>query len=448
MIGTRVGRRIAGLILVLGGFAGGALAVPEPDPQDATQAPTAQESVDLYRRARRSIVSVRVTTEAYNLPGLRLPGLSVSGQIAVAEQLEGSGFVADDRGHVVTTHRLLENAATVVVQLADGEERTAEIVGSDRLFDVGVLRLAGEAPSHWLEVPDAKAEATLTGSGGWLCWADGDDVGARWLATRPIRHTVGHYDRYSYAESVLPSGASGGPLLSRQGTVIGMAGGGIGSTDDPESAVVLFVDGVDVASALRDIATHGEVRRGLLGIVLPDRGPVVDQLVPNSPAERAGIREGDRLASVGGARVRGLQDVSRALLRRRPGDVVEVRFHRDETAHTLAIELDRVVLPPLPDEPPVPGCELEVRAAPDAEGVLELLVTVASVEPDSLVGRAGLQPGDHVVEIERWNAMAFLNRHRIRPASTPPARMTVERDGARLELRFAPPLGDAPDTPR
>lgn len=437
-------------MLLLGGFAGGALAVPEPTPQDAppaqsadTRTPTAQESVDLYRRARRAIVSVRVTTEAYNLPGLRLPGLSVSGQIAVAEEREGSGFLADSRGHVVTTHRLLENAATVVVRLADGEERQAEIVGSDRLFDVGVLRLQGDAPADWLETA-----GTAKPGGGWLCWAEGDDVGARWLATRPIRHAVGHYDRYAYAESVLPSGASGGPLLSREGAVVGMAGGGIGSTDDPDSAVILFVDGRDVSSALKDLVEHGEVRRGLLGIVLPDRGPIVDQLVPNSPAERAGVREGDRLASVGGTRVTGLQDVSRALLRRRPGEVVEVRLHRGETTRTLSIELDRVGLPPPPVEPPVPGCELEVRATPDAEGVLQLLVTVAAVEPDSLVARAGLRVGDHVIEIERWSALAFLNRHRIRPASAHPAGMTVERDGGRLNLRFAVPMGDAPDTPR
>lgn len=415
---------------------------PDPVPEDASEGAAPQQSVDLYRRARRAVVSVEVTTRAYNLPDLRLPGLTVAGKAAVAEQLEGSGFVVDDQGHVVTTHRMVENAETIHVRLADGSRRAAELVGSDRLFGVAVVRVSGDVPAHALTVagssnPNEDAQAGA-GAPAWLYWADGaaHDVGAEWLEVRPIRHPVGHYDRYSYAEAVLPSGASGGPLLDPTGRVVGMAAGGVGSTSDPDSAVILFVDGGDLRLALRDILAHGEVQRGLLGIVLPDQGPVVDQLVPGSPAEVAGIREGDRLLTVDDVRIEGLADVSRALLRLRRGTVVDLRLQRDEAIHELSIELGDVELPPPPAAPPVPDCELEIRAAPDDTGALRLRVTVVSVVPDSPLHASGLRPDDRVVEIDRWDALAFLNRHRIRPADLPPTRLVVERGDVRTEIRL------------
>lgn len=409
-----------------------------------------RRTAEIVRDATPSVVAVTAVTEPPTVPRLVLPGLLLAPVRAESERLDATGFLADASGLVATTAGLAREPARYEVRFADGTTRLARLVGLDEPFRVAVLRTGAPAGARPLvAAPPADPAARFVG---WLLSAAGcGEPDAQLTTVRSGQCSSTAYDRWLAAGLPLRAGAAGGPLVGRDGRLLGMAVGGAsdrapaaGAPSGPPAAAsvrtTLFVRGDDIAMAVREIARFGEVRRVRMGVLLDEDGNRVQVVLPGGPAERAGVRDGDVVTAVGDTPVQNAADVTRAILRKRPGEVVSFETRRNGEPIRSTLTLDEVSTPPPPAAPPVPGVVLEMSWEPkgDAErdAPVQRVVRVAEVEPGSDAERAGLLPGDEVVSVDGADVLRFLSRCWARPAAEPPGSLGVRRGGEDVAIEL------------
>ena len=268
----------------------------------------------------------------------------------------GSGFIFDDKGHVLTNAHVVEGADVVKVRLADERELTAKVKGRDERLDVAVLEIEGArslpfvpfGPSGTLRVgepvvaignPFGLGHTVTTG----IVSAKGRAIGA------------GPYDDFIQTDASINPGNSGGPLFDARGQVIGMntainpAGQGIG----------FAIPSDEIKVVLPQLVADGHVKRGRLGVHVQEiddnlatalglgdvRGALVGDVEKGGPASSAGLVSGDVILRVGDVPIRHARDLSRTIARHAPGSKVDLVVHRDRQSKNV-----RVTLAELEDE--------------------------------------------------------------------------------------------------
>lgn len=335
----------------------------------------------------------------------------------------GSGFIMSPDGYVLTNAHVISEADEIVVKLADQREFDAEVVGYDERSDVGLLKIDAEGLPT-LDIGDSDELQV----GQWVL-AIGSPFGLEHTATQGIVSALERslpndtYTPFIQTDVAVNPGNSGGPLFNGDGEVIGInaqifsrTGGFMGLS----FAVPINV-AMDVAEQLR---TEGKVRRGYLGVSIQpvDRGlaesfglekPVgalVSDVLPDSPAQEAGLEAGDIILEFDGQRISEAADLPPLVGRTAIGSEAEVTVLREGERRTITVELGE-----LPDEPGAGGDEessgregsdtslnLGVRELTDSErselGLEDrgLLVQKVGSGP---VAEAGIRPGDILLRI-------------------------------------------------
>ena len=327
----------------------------------------------------------------------------------------GSGFIVDAGGHVVTNNHVVDGAKEVAVTLDDGRELKARVVGADPRTDLALLKVEAPAALPHLALGDSdKARVS-----DWVVavgnpFGLGGTVTTGTLSARGRQIGQGPYDDFLQVDAAINRGNSGGPLFAQDGSVIGVntaifspTGGSVG--------IGFAIPSNLVKQVVAQLQEGGRVERGFLGaatqpvtpamaraLSLPQAGgALVSEVVPDSPALRAGLQAGDVITSVGDTKVETPRDLARIIGERAPGDMVALAVQRDGSRETL-----RVTLAELSDGPArAPGARAE-GAAPDSSSLGLTLApadngaAVASVRPESAAAAAGLRAGDVIVGVQ------------------------------------------------
>jgi len=235
----------------------------------------------------------------------------------------GSGFVVDEAGHIVTNQHVVEGAEEISVRFADDVRREAEVVGQDPSTDVALIQV--DAPKEALK-PLTLGDSNSVGVGEPVI-AIGNPLNVGISVTTGIVSGLGRPikapNNYTINDAVqtdaaINPGNSGGPLLDARGTVIGI-NAQIASESGGYEGVGFAVPINTVKSVITQLITEGEVVHGYIGVTmyqwgidelsayaglsertlderygLPGNGAIVSEVIPDSPAEKAGIRGGDR----------------------------------------------------------------------------------------------------------------------------------------------------------
>jgi serine protease Do len=352
----------------------------------------------------------------------------------------GSGFVINQEGYVLTNNHVIKDATDIRVKLSDGREFKAKVVGRDPPIDVGLIKLenAKDLPTVVLGDSDKLEQGDFVLAMGNPFNLNGSvSFGIVSAKDRP-EVTGSPFDDFIQTDAAINPGNSGGPLFNLRGEVVGIntaivspqIGQGIG-----------FAVPVNLAKqALPQLREKGKVARGYLGVSVSDlsadlaqgfglpatqKGAVVQQVQPKTPAGKAGVQPGDVVVALNGKAVDGSGQLTRGISAIPPGGKAALSILRDgkkkEIAVTVGTRPDEESLArgeaPEGGEEPGEGpateakprdVKLGVKLAPlspeiarelKAEG--ETGVVVAEVVSDSPADRAGLQRGDLILQVNK-----------------------------------------------
>lgn len=433
---------LAALPLVAGALIAGTTPTLRADPAPAAPVVSQPRFADIVEAVQPAVVKIEVTRKAARLERLNAPDVRPFGpspfgaapprgalpQPHGERTLEGmgSGFVVDADGYVVTNHHVVEDAESIAVRFADGELARAEIVGTDPLTDLAVLRVDADRELAVVEFGDSERARV----GDWIV-AIGSPFGLGGSVTAGIISAVGRdirsgpYDNYIQFDAPINRGNSGGPIVDETGRVVGVntaiyspTGGNIG--------IGFAIPARDAAHIVTQLRAHGEVTRGWLGVQVQSvdtelaealgtgerRGALVADVVDGSPASLAGLAPGDLIVRFGDADVDGPRDLSRAVARTEPGAKVRLEVVRDGRSRALSAIVDRSETRPLADSDPAEPAHRDgygLALAPLDDGMRDRLgladdaagALVVRIVPGSGAAEAGLRPGDLIVRVNR-----------------------------------------------
>jgi serine protease Do len=271
------------------------------------------------------------------------------GRRTVQRQGEGSGFIIDDRGHILTNEHVVAGANEITVTLANGRRLKGRVVGADRYSDVALVKVSAKSLPA---APLARSQSLRPGQ--WAI-AIGNPYGLQHTVTAGVVSNVGRpvnagdraYERLIQTDAAINPGNSGGPLVDGRGRVIGI------NTVVLENAQGIgFAIPIDVALRVADeLIRNGRVNRPWTGFITrtitPEianylgmaqaTGAIVEQVAPDSPADRAGLRSGDIMLELSGKKIASADGVTAILKKAKIGDRLPTTVLRGD--HVLKGEI-------------------------------------------------------------------------------------------------------------
>ncbi len=322
-----------------------------------------QNNIAVYKKVLPSVVNITSTTLVWNFFYGTVP-----------QQGQGSGFILDKSGHVLTNYHVVEGANRsngVEVQLSNKRRYKATVVATDQTHDLALLQI--EAPSLQ---PVTLADSSQLNVGQKV-YAIGNPFGLSGTMTRgiisairPIRNGDNPpIEDAIQTDAAINPGNSGGPLLNSSGEVIGINTMIASNPGVDQSSGIGFAIPINTAKAvLADFARYGRARRPWMGVssyaigpdlaqqmgLAADYGLLIQKVSPGGPAERAGLHGGSKQAYVGntpvmlggdliigldGQQVADQQDVTAIMDRHQVGDTVSVTVLRGQKQLTFKLTL-------------------------------------------------------------------------------------------------------------
>ncbi|AWJ84858.1 serine protease [Azospirillum sp. TSH58] len=366
----------------------------------------------------------------------------------------GSGFIIDAAGYVVTNNHVIDGADEIKVTLQDGTELPATLVGRDAKTDIALLKVKSDKALPALEWGDSDAARV----GDWIM-AVGNPFGLGGTVTNGIISARGRdihsgpYDDYLQLDAAINRGNSGGPTFTLDGRVIGI-NTAIYSPNGGSVGIGFAIPSNIAKQVVAQLKENGHVERGWLGVKIQEispeiaesvglsqtKGALVAEVTPDSPAAKAGVRQGDVILAYGGKPVNTLRDLTRRVADTKAGDTVDMTVVRKGKESTLTAHIA-----PLPAEQRMAAAEGTGPAADSAvetvkglklapldgaarsrlglgEGVKGVVVTAVS----SQAGDLPVRPGDVIVKVGDHSVTS--------PAEVTKSLHEAEKDGRKAVL--------------
>jgi serine protease Do len=266
----------------------------------------------------------------------------------------GSGFVLDPSGVIVTNNHVVGNADKIVVSFTDGTELPAEVIGTDDLTDIAVIRVE---PDHPLaSVPWGDSRQVQVGD--WILAAGnpfglGGSVTAGIVSARGRDIGAGPFDDFFQLDAPINPGNSGGPSFNMAGQVIALNTAIVSPTGG--SVGIGFAIPSEIAEKIvNELLEKGHVDRGWLGVIVDTTGKkragaAIAEVNKGGPAARAGLRAGDLVTAINGEHVDTTRELVRAVSAVNPGSVARLQIRRGAQSLELAVIVGR--RPPQAEQP-------------------------------------------------------------------------------------------------
>ncbi len=338
---------------------------------------------------------------------------------------QGSGFIINREGYILTNNHVVGGADKITVRLHDGREFEAEHVGADPQSEVAVIKISAEGDLPYAVLGDSD----LLQIGEWVI-AIGNPFGLSETLTVGVVSAKGRsgigladYEDFIQTDAAINPGNSGGPLLNIKGEVIGIntaiftrSGGYMG---------IGFAVPINMARAIKkQLVETGEVVRGHLGIVIQEitsdlaasfgldepRGILVGDIMPDSPAEKGGLKQGDILLEHNGERIENVSAFRNRISLTAPGTIVRLTVFRDGEKTELEIEMGSLDDARLATRETVEEWkeQLGMTVKEITEEATQRFghkpgsgVLVDEVVPHSPAARAGIRPGNLIISVNR-----------------------------------------------
>ena len=272
----------------------------------------------------------------------------------------GSGVIISNDGYIVTNNHVVDGAEQIIVTLDNAKSYKAKIVGTDPNTDLAVLKIdAKDLPyvvfgnsdqvqvGQWVLACGYPLNLQTTVTAGIIS-AKSRNLGINDEGTNPI-------ESYLQTDAAVNPGNSGGPLVNTQGELVGI-NSAIATPTGSFAGYAYAIPSNLVRKVVNDILKYGMVQRAFLGVYLPNKranamnisfdpnsdaipGFKVVGVVDNGAAAEAGVRKGDIITHLGGAKINSEADLLGAIASHRPGDKVDLTYVRDGESHKVTVVL-------------------------------------------------------------------------------------------------------------
>lgn len=339
----------------------------------------------------------------------------------------GSGVVIDaDKGYIVTNHHVVEGADEIAITMHNGHHFEAKLIGSDPEVDVAVL----QADIKGLEaIPFGDSDQLRVGD---FAVAIGNPFGLGQTVTSGIISALGRtglgiegYENFIQTDASINPGNSGGALVNLRGELIGintaiLAAGGSGNVG------IGFAIPINMVRQIAEqLIEYGEVRRGMLGVIMqnltPDlaqafgldlhRGVVISQVIEDTAAEEAGLKAGDVVTAINGAPVKSASAMRSTVGLLRVGEEMSITVIREGRKKTMKAVIRGV------KDSTVAGTRINQRLAgatiQEKEKNGKTYLAVTEVQQDSAAWNAHLREGDIILSVNRVPVQTLEELQRV-----------------------------------
>ncbi|HTI87387.1 MAG TPA: DegQ family serine endoprotease [Alphaproteobacteria bacterium] len=438
---TAIAALLMSTALVGGGYAiGHAADTPAPAnaPLAAPNTATQPGFADLVDHVKHAVVNISTTQKVERQqsdempfpPGSPFAELFKRFQQQQGNQDEsqarhalGSGFVIDPSGYIVTNNHVVGKADKITVTLDDGTNYPATVKGRDEKTDVALLKIDAHKPLPYVQFGDSDQARV----GDWVI-AVGNPFGLGGTVTAGIVSANGRdihsgpYDDFLQVDAPINPGNSGGPLFDQSGHVLGIDTAIFSPNGGGNVGIGFAIPANQAKSVIAQLKDHGSVSRGWLGVQMQpltpglakaigrsdNNGVLVDEVQPNSPAEKAQLKQGDVITAFDKKPIARPRDLAQAVADAKAGASVPVTVWRDGHERTVDVTIqnqkpEQTASNADRSEGPRVGMAL-APLSQDARDALGLSgdthgVVVSRVTPDSLAADSGLRAGDVIVSI-------------------------------------------------
>lgn len=365
---------------------------------------------DVAEKISPSVVQIEVTLATDSGSHLKSSGSEAN------KRGLGSGVIFAADGAVLTNNHVIEDAKAVSVKLKDGRVFSATLAGRDPATDLAVLKIdAKNLPA----VSFADSDAARPGE---IVLAVGSPLGLSHTVTMGVLSAKGRgganpVEDYLQTDASINAGNSGGPLVSLDGKVLGINT----QTASKAQGISLAVPANMAKRVAEQLLKSGKVDRAWMGVGLQDvtpqlaaeipgspatGGALVNAVTPDSPAAKAHLEPGDILSTIGSKPVKEAQDIIREVFQTDPGKAVTFEVIRGGKKYQTKVTLEsRKDAPPatLPMQRAAPaqqGFGITLGEKADPANPKAMVTEIGNVASDSPADRAGLKPGDLILEAD------------------------------------------------
>ena len=340
----------------------------------------------------------------------------------------GSGFVIKEDGTVITNNHVIQNAEGIIVRFTNGKEYEAEIVGTDPMSDVAVLKI--KSNEKFPAVNLANSDKAKVGD--WVL-AIGNPFGLGGTVTQGIISAInrdinmGRYDNFIQTDASINQGNSGGPLFNMDGDVIGI-NTAIFSNSGGSVGIGFAIPSNFAKNVIDQLIKFGETKRGWLGVRIQtvtkeiadslglkeNIGALVTDVNKGSPAEKAGLKPGDIIIEFNNKKVMTMRDLPRLVGEAPVGKGATVKVWRDKKEIEKTVVLGRLEdtaefkekIPTKTKDQTLDSLGIDVRdiSEEDKKGRDKLEkksgVIIQKIDPNGPMALLPVRPGDAIVSLQ------------------------------------------------